>query len=239
MVDVTSTGTSTHLRERQLNSFHQPQRHHWALMSQAPGVRPNIDVGGSTINDVPVFKAFGQSGESYQLIEGLAAYSPKSGTQSGQFWDYGALEEARVETVGHDADVRTRGIYVNAIVKSGGNSFHGSGFWAQTGHQLQSNNISDSLAATGITKGNPIQNRYDVSGDLGGRIMQEQALRSTLPRVAAMTLQKLSTRTVPTVRRPLCLLARIFPPKSCPFNWIRPIESVDSLCGLGRTSGPG
>ena len=29
-------------------------------MAQAPGVRPNVDIGGSTVNDVPVFRAFGQ-----------------------------------------------------------------------------------------------------------------------------------------------------------------------------------
>ena len=174
VVDVTSTNTQTHLTRETIELIPTGRNGIIGLMAQAPGVRPNIDVGGSTVNDVPVFKAFGQSGESYQMIEGLAAYSPKSGTQSAQFWDYSVFEEARIETVAHDAVTPARGVTINAIIKSGGNDFHGTGFWAQTGHQLQGNNITSALAAQGITKGNPIQKRYDISGDLGGRILRDK-----------------------------------------------------------------
>ncbi len=174
IVDVTSTSTRTELTKETLELLPTSRNGIIGLMAQAPGVRPNLDVGGSTINAVPVFRAFGQNGESWQMIEGVTAISPKSGTQSGQFWDYASFEEAHITTLGHDAEIPTRGVSINAILKTGGNDFHGTLFWAQTTRDLQSNNVTDELRARGLASGNPLDQRWDVSGDLGGRILRDR-----------------------------------------------------------------
>jgi hypothetical protein len=174
IVDVTSTSTRTELTKEALELVPTSRNGIIGLMAQAPGVRPNLDVGGNTINAVPQFRSFGQDGESWQMIEGVTAISPKSGTQSGQFWDYASFEEAHIETIGHDAETPTRGVAINAMLKTGGNDFHGSGFWAQTTRGLQSSNITDALRAQGITSGNPLDQRWDVSGDLGGRLRRDK-----------------------------------------------------------------
>jgi hypothetical protein len=84
------------------------------------------------------------------------------------------VDEARVQTLGNDAEVATRGVQVNTIVKSGGNDFHGGFVWGQTGEKLQSENIDDELLALGITSTNAVATKYDFGGDLGGRIVRNK-----------------------------------------------------------------
>ena len=174
VVDVTSTATRTILTTETLELTPTSRNGIIALMAQAPGVRPNLDVGGSSLNSVPSFHAFGQDGETWQAMEGVATVSPKTGSQGGNYWDYSAIEEARVQTVGSDAETPVRGIAINAIIKSGGNDFHGGAFYAGTNKNFQSNNITSSLAAQGITSGSPIEKRNDVNGELGGRIVRDK-----------------------------------------------------------------
>jgi outer membrane receptor protein involved in Fe transport len=174
VVDVTSTTSRTVLTTETLELIPTSRNGVIGLMAQAPGVRPNLDVGGSTLNSVPSFHAFGQDGESWQAMEGVVTLSPKTGSQGGNYWDYSSIEEARIQTFGSDADTPVRGISINAVVKSGGNDFHGGAFAADTSKSLQSSNIDAGLAAQGITSGNPIEERNDFNGELGGRIVRDK-----------------------------------------------------------------
>ena len=63
---------------------------------------------------------------------------------------------------------------MNIILKSGGNDFHGGGFWAQSSKRLQSDNLTDELRAQGIAAGNPVETRYDRNAELGGRIIRNK-----------------------------------------------------------------
>ena len=123
-----------------------------ALLGQAPGVRTNLDVGGSTLNSTPVFKAFGQDGEPWETLEGVSTASV-NGNQAGVYWDYATMEEVNVQASGNNADIPTRGVALIGVVKSGGNDFHGGAWWSQTSKRFQSDNIDDALAAKGITAG--------------------------------------------------------------------------------------
>lgn len=174
VVDVTSTSTSTQLTRETLELTPTSRNSISGLMAQTPGARPALDVGGETMQSPPVFRAFGQTGESSQSIEGVNTTNPKTGNQGGNYWDYSSIDEAVVVTMGHDASTPTRGIQVNAILKSGGNTFHGSGFGAWTSRGLQSPNVDDKLRAQGISGTNRTQDRWDVSGDIGGRIIRDK-----------------------------------------------------------------
>ena len=173
VVDVTSTATTTQLTRETLELTPTGRNGIVAVLAQVPGVRTNLDVGGSTINDTPSFRAYGQSQEAWGTLEGVLTTSPKD-TQSGNYYDYASFEEAKVEAIGKNAEVPNRGIQMAAIVKSGGNNFHGNYYGSYTSGDLQSNNISDELAARGITSGDRIQFRRDISGDLGGRIVRDK-----------------------------------------------------------------
>ena len=86
-------------------------------MQQAPGARPNLDVGGSTTNAQPAFRAFGQQGQSWQSVDGVVIANPKSDTQSGNYMDYSSLEEATIQTIGHDASSRPAALRLTASSK--------------------------------------------------------------------------------------------------------------------------
>ena len=123
VVDVTATSTSTRLTAEMLETTPTGRVGFFALLQQAPGVRNAIDIGGSSANaNALTFRSFGQSGEAWQTLEGILTASAKTG-QSGNYFDYASVEEARVQTVGADASMPLRGVMMDVIVKSGSNQF--------------------------------------------------------------------------------------------------------------------
>ena len=174
VVDVVSTASSTVLTRATLDILPSGRNGTVAFMAQAPGVRPQIDNGGSTMANPPTFRAFGQDNQPWQTMEGVLVSAAKNGAQGGIYWDYTMVDEARVATFGSPAEVGTRGVVINGIVKSGGNDFHGTGFFAYQGKNLQSSNIDDDLRAQGITVGDELDSRTDLSGDVGGRIIRNK-----------------------------------------------------------------
>jgi len=172
VVDVASTSGRTQLTRETLDLIPSGRTGLQSALVQAPGVRTNLDFGQVSYN--PFFRAFGQNGDSWQQLDGVVTTSPKSGNQSGNWFDFSAIEETTVTTVGNTAEAPTRGIQMNVIIKSGGNDFHGSGVWLQSGQRFQGDNIDDTLRSQGITSGNPVAARWDLGGELGGRIVRDK-----------------------------------------------------------------
>lgn len=174
VVDVTSTAPASQFTKETLDLIPTSRNGLLGLMAQAPGVRGTSEAGGSISFSPPNIRVFGQVGESWNLLEGIMTTAAQGTGGFGNYWDYAAMEEASVQTIGSDAEVPIRGATINGIVKSGGNAFHGSGFLGYMDSNLQSSNISSELAAQGITTGAKILERYDVSADLGGRITRDK-----------------------------------------------------------------
>ncbi len=173
VVDVSATSGSTLLTKETLQLTPTSRNGNMSFLTLAPGVRSFVDVGGSQMVESSNSKVFGQSGDGWSTLEGIATAGLSGGNSGGQ-WDEQAVEEARVQTLGTDAEFGTKGVQLNAIVKSGGNDFHGGANWAQTDHHFQSNNIDDELRAQGIETGNQLSNVYDIGGDLGGRVVRNK-----------------------------------------------------------------
>ena len=173
VVDVTASGSRTEMTSETLELIPSSRNNYGSLMAQAPGTRPNIDVGGEAFNTVAVFHAFGQDNELWAQLEGIVTVSAKA-SPTGMYLDYSALEEAKIQTLANDAEIPNRGISINGVVKSGGNEFHGSGFYAATDHSFQASNIDAALQAQGIASSSSINIRDDLSGDLGGRIVRNK-----------------------------------------------------------------
>jgi hypothetical protein len=176
VVDATTATVRTLLTRETLELIPTSRNGLQALMEQAPGVRTNLDFGGAPpTTPNPTFRAFGRDNDSWTLLEGVVTTSPNTrNNSSGNYFDYAAIEETTVQTVGNEASSPTQGINLSVIVKSGGNDFHGSGFYSATGPRFQSNNISDTLRAQGVTAGNPLSKRWDLNGDIGGRILPDK-----------------------------------------------------------------
>jgi hypothetical protein len=175
VVDVKSTSTATVLTKETLELTPTDRNGLLSLVSQTPGTRGNLDVGGTAITTIPVISAFGQVAETWQVIDGVITTSFRStGGQFGNYFDYEAFEEARSETVAHDAEVPRIGVMFTAVVKSGGNDFHGGASYSVVNTHLQSNNVDAGLAAQGINAPPKLESRHDGGGDLGGKIVQDK-----------------------------------------------------------------
>ncbi|MGE0451464.1 MAG: carboxypeptidase regulatory-like domain-containing protein [Vicinamibacterales bacterium] len=174
VVDLKSTVTSTVMTRETLELLPTSRNSVVGLMQQAPGARPNIDVAGSSMNEVPSFRAFGIAGESWQAVENVPTSNGRTNNGSGTFWDYAAIEEAKVGTLAHSAEVPLIGVHINAIVKSGGNDFHGQLFSSTTSDKFQSKNIDDDLRAQGITEGGALRYRREIQGELSGRLIRDK-----------------------------------------------------------------
>jgi hypothetical protein len=174
VVDVTSTASSTQFTRETLELTPTSRNGIISLGAQAPGVRGRVDIGGGTVGDPPEFKVFGQTWEAWITMEGMVTVDPKNSAMGGNYFDYGAIEEARVQSISNSPEVASHGVSITMLIKSGGNDFHGGGEYAFTSHRLESNNISAALKAQGITSGNPLTYRRDQSVDLGGRILRDK-----------------------------------------------------------------
>jgi hypothetical protein len=175
LVDVASTTTTTQLTRETLELLPTSRNSYNAMMIQTPSARTSVrlDVGGSGFNDSPRFHTMGQLGESWQGVEDIILQGPAS-NPSGSYVDYATLEEATVQVMGHSAATPTRGLAINGVIKSGGNDFHGQGYYARTSDNLRSDNITPELIAQGITDGDRLRLRDDVSGELGGRLIRDK-----------------------------------------------------------------
>jgi hypothetical protein len=159
LVDVTSTTATTQFTREQLEVLPTSRNGLLSLMAQAPGVRGTLETGGAVTFSPPGIRVFGQGAEPWYVLEGVFTSSLQTAGGVGQYWDYNAIEEAAVQTIGTNADVGSRGVSINAIIKSGGNNFSGSLFGGRMSDRLQSNNIDDELARQGITSGGRLISR--------------------------------------------------------------------------------
>ena len=92
----------------------------------------------------------------------------------GYITDQGNIQELQLETTGMGAESGSGSTSLNAIPKSGSNTFRGGldGFYSN--HQMQGSNINDTLRAFGITKSAEVQRIYRIGGQLGGPIKQDK-----------------------------------------------------------------
>ena len=173
VVDVKTTTAGTQMTREVLEVIPTSRNSHNSLLTLAAGTRPQVDTGQS-LSQEAVMKAFGRTGDSWITIDGLPV-SPTSDNTVQTSFNYGALEEAAVQTLGTNADAPTSGIQLNIISKSGSNDFHGELFAGQTWDWLQSSgNLDDALKAQGLQDGSGFSKRWDRSGDLGGRLVRDK-----------------------------------------------------------------
>jgi carboxypeptidase family protein len=173
VVDVRSTTATTQLTRETIELLPSSRNGIVSILAQAPGVRTLRDIGGSSLNTVPTYRVFGQTAEPYATLEGVETSSLQAAGGQANYWDYSAIDEASVRTLGNSAEVPTRGVNLTALVKSGGNDFHGGGQVNATSDRFQSNNIDSALAAQGIKSGDTLVQRRNYQGDLGGRIVRD------------------------------------------------------------------
>ena len=146
-----------------------------ALLVLIPGVITNTNdmVTGTATTSFPIHG--GRTNEGRLSLDGLTVGSPPSGNSAVSYViDAGNVEETTFATGGGLGEMETAGLVMNIVSKSGGNSRHGSLFASGTGGSLQSDNLTPSLKAQGVTAVTPLTRVYDVSGTFGGPILVDR-----------------------------------------------------------------
>jgi hypothetical protein len=171
IVDLTSTTTSVNLTKETLEST-PIGRGLQQLFAMTPGVTTNrVDVGDSWMGVRASASNYGLSGTAKIQVDGIDI---ADGNSSGIYMTSMTLEEAQIRTSGNDAEVSVPGVSMIAVIKSGSNQFHGTYLFEGQRPSLQSSNLSDSLRAQGLTNTEPLRHLYDISADLGGRLIRDK-----------------------------------------------------------------
>jgi hypothetical protein len=171
VVDMTSTTTSVNLTSDTIESI-PVGRGLQQLFAMTPGVTTNrVDVGDSWMGVRAAAENYGQAANVKVQIDGIDI---ADGTSSGVYMTSLTLEEAQIRTSGNDAEVSVPGVSMVAVIKSGSNQFHGTYMGSLEHPSLQGSNLSDELKAQNLSDTEPLKHLYDVSADLGGRIVRDK-----------------------------------------------------------------
>jgi hypothetical protein len=143
----------------------------------SPGIRPTNtpDVGGSQLGNQQALGSYGYSGNVVPLVDGinvLQANSQNGGASPGDFVDFDSLTELKIVSTGADADVGPPGTLMIAVVKTGGNDFHGDSRFMRQWKGFQGTNLPDSFS--GGPDVNKLVNFTDVFADIGGKVVRDR-----------------------------------------------------------------
>ncbi|MBI4477988.1 MAG: TonB-dependent receptor [Acidobacteria bacterium] len=173
VVDMTSTSASVAFSREILDAVPQG-RDLQNVYAMTPGVtQAEPDVGGSTMAERQTISSYGVAAQPKLQVEGMNI-TMGADTNSAIYFMSDSLEEVQIKTSGADAEVSVPGISVVAVLKSGGNVFHGTYGAAYQTSELQSNNLDDALRAQGLSATRPLKSFHDVAADLGGPIVRDK-----------------------------------------------------------------
>jgi Carboxypeptidase regulatory-like domain len=173
VVDVTSTAASVAFTKEVLDSIPRG-RDLQNVFAMAPGVTQAVaDVGGSTMAQRQNLSSYGVLSQPKLQVEGMNI-TMGADQNTAIYFNDSTLEEVQIKTSGNDAEVSVPGISMVAIMKSGGNTFHGTYQASTESPKFQADNLDSALRSQGLTATSPLKTFYDVSADLGGRIVRDK-----------------------------------------------------------------
>ncbi len=173
VVDAVNSQVRTSFSKELLASV-PSSRDMWSILAETPAVvMSRIDVGGNTAGTQTGYSAYGISGQTKPVIEGIIGL--ESNGSVGFYYDYGSFDEVSIGATGQGAEMATAGVQSVFISKSGGNKFHGDFHGSYEGRALESTNISADQIAKGVLPGsNRIYMINDVNPDAGGFIKKDK-----------------------------------------------------------------
>lgn len=175
VVDVQNTAVKNAFNAEMLRNIPNA-RDIWSLIAEAPGMTvTRFDVGGSTAGTQTGYTSYGASGQNRVQIDGT---NTTEGTgAAGFYFDYGAFDEVSFGiSNAADASAPTPGVFVNTVLKSGGNEVHGDLYFDYENKSLQGDNVAKdaALVRQGVGVGTRIVRYLDPNGNLGGPIQRDR-----------------------------------------------------------------
>lgn len=178
LVDTQNVAVQGGFNLQQLNEVPNG-RDMWSIIGLTPGMtNQTLDVGGSAVGNQVTYSAFGyggyggQSGQNRVMIDGINTSEGTAG--AGFYFDYGSFTEFTVGTAANDASMPVPGNQVNAVIKSGGNEFHGDAYFDYENSNFQGHNITQAQILQAAGYGQRLNTYYDPNGDFGGPIFKNK-----------------------------------------------------------------
>jgi hypothetical protein len=178
IVDTKKVGTTTNISVEELQNI-PSSRDPWVVLQTVPGIIVDrVNVGGAESGQQSSYQAKGAAGgENTWNMDGIAITDMAALGSTPTYYDFDMFQDMQVSTGGADVTSPTPGVQLNMVLKSGTNTPRGSTRIYFENEDMQSNNLSDALAATiGGTsgKGNRMSQYYDTGFELGGPIWKDR-----------------------------------------------------------------
>jgi hypothetical protein len=178
LIDLKRDTTTTNVTLEELQNL-PSARDPWAVMQTVPTVyMDRVNVGGSESGQQSGYNAKGaQETDNTWSIDGVPVTDMGATGSSAFYYDFDSFQEMAVTTGGADAQNPTGGVQLNMVLRKGVNKPHGDARIYFENQDLQSVNISQSLAdALGNTsgKGNRTDKYQDYGFDLGGPVLKDR-----------------------------------------------------------------
>src|SRR5690242_5278501 len=144
----------------------------WGALAQAPGVRMRgFDVGGSHKSQQSGYDAFGISGQTRVVTEGVDTTEGTGG--AGFYQDYYSQNEIAVSGAGQDVSMNTPGAAVISTIKSGGNQFKTLINQTYEGKSYVGDNTNSNITSRGGSA-SPNLLFWENHDDVGGPIVKDR-----------------------------------------------------------------
>src|SRR5262245_41128216 len=174
-VDVQSSARVTVLPREFIDAL-PTSRTYASDATLALGVMPNgQNVGGARASTQQRLLAHGMSAVNNTIsVDGMKMNTNVGDGVTISQHNEAMSQEVTTQTASASAEVSGGGLSLNLIPKEGGNTFSGSNFVSYSGGSFQSDNLSDSLKAQGLTSGDAIDYVYDFNPTLGGPLVRDR-----------------------------------------------------------------
>ena len=175
VVDVQSTARTTVLSRDTLDSI-PTGRTIQSVGQLVVGVSLNVpDVGGSRAMQQTYMSVHGLSASQVTTqVDGMMVNGLDGDGAVQNYFNNMMSQEMSYQTAGAGSDVSGGGVRLNMIPKEGGNRFSGAFFGAWSDGAWQSNNLTSSLQARGLSVPDKIAKIYDFNGSFGGPLRENR-----------------------------------------------------------------
>lgn len=172
LVDVQNSTVEAGFTKQQLTDLPNG-RDMWNIIAVTPGMTTStLDVGGSAVGNQTSYTSYGYGGQNRVMIDGINTSEGTSG--AGFYFDYGSFSEFTVGTAANDASMPVPGNQINAVIRTGGNQFHGEFYQDYENPSFQGHNISQAQLLEGAGVGTRISTYHDSNGNIGGPIKKDR-----------------------------------------------------------------
>ena len=115
------------------------------------------------------------SGNNSYNVNGGDTTDPAAVGASSSYFAVASFEEVSVSMAAQDIEIKTPGLNINMVVKSGSNDWHAGVKYFYENEGMVSNNVDAALEAEGITEGTPNELLSDLDIQGGGPIWRDRA----------------------------------------------------------------